>query len=122
MLQCYASQNTKLGIEILELLNPDNDALPMDHLLQGNLRFLYCYSNDDDIDNDYSTSTTIRNEAISRVLYILSIHKDSNLYLPKINYITDVIPNDICIIENIIDPLKNIVNDYGYEVLVNVFY
>lgn len=88
LLQSLSTKTTQLGSEILKLLNPDSSALDPDALLLGNIRLLFHKSSD------------VRAEAMSRVLYCVSMHPAADRYLPNIPNILDVIPSDICVLAN----------------------
>lgn len=66
--------------------------LPFDDLLLANIRLLF------------HKSVDVRNEALSRVMFIVSSHPDADRFLPNINNITDVVPSDICVVRNQWDP------------------
>lgn len=57
----------------------------------------------------FNKNAVVRDEAIARLLYMLLSQPESDQYLPKINQITDVIPNHICMLNLPIDLKKNIV-------------
>lgn len=85
-----------LGQLIFELLDPDNDGtLPTLHLIQNNVALLF------------SRDTRLREEAIYRLSYLLQTIPTASAYIPNINYIIDVIPNNLCIIDAFIDPEWN---------------
>lgn len=87
-MQSFAAKSTQLGAEILKLLNPDLSVVNPDELLLANIRLLF------------HKSDKVRSEALSRVLYCVSLHPDADLYLPNISNISDVIPSDICVVPN----------------------
>lgn len=78
------------------MLSPESD-LPTQYLVQGNVILLF--------NNDYR----IRQDAVAALMYLLLDQDDADLYLPNIQNITDVIPSNICILDNVINPKQKII-------------
>ncbi|XP_055593623.1 protein rotatin homolog [Uranotaenia lowii] len=95
-------QNSTLSRAIITLLHPDSE-LPSQEQIRGNLRFLFQDSSD------------IREEALTRILFLLSIDASSQHYSPSIDHIRDTISNDICLLKTKYDIGKHLSTDV-YEV------
>lgn len=78
------------------MLNPESD-LPTQYLVQGNVILLF--------NSDYR----IRQDAVAALMYLLLDQEDAELYLPNIQNITDVIPSNICILDNLINPKQKVI-------------
>lgn len=86
-------------------MNPNNtNNIPKIEIIQGNLRYLF------------NSDSTIRSEALSRLIYILSIDSNSHLYIPNILEINDTLSNDICILNIPRDSEKIFSGEGFYEV------
>lgn len=84
------------GQAILELSEPDNDnRLPTLRMFQSNIVLLF------------SRDTSNREEAIYRVSYLLQANALAADYLPNINYLNDIIPNNLCVVEAFVNPEWN---------------
>lgn len=85
--------------------------MPALQILKGNIRFLY------------SKEATVRDEAITRLLHLITMGTESNSpkYLPNVMHITDTINNNLCILDTPMDIRKSLVFNQ-YEVgLINLF-
>lgn len=92
------------GHAILSMLIPDSD-LPTQYLIQGNVILLF--------NNDYH----IRQDAVAALMYLLLDQEDADLYLPNIQNITDVIPSNICILDNVVNPKQKVITGV-HEVII----
>lgn len=95
------------GRAILSMLSPESD-LPTQYLVQGNVILLF--------NNDYR----IRQDAVAALMYLLLDQEDADLYLPNIKNITDVIPSNICILDNVINPKQKVITGI-HEVELYIF-
>lgn len=59
----------------------------------------------------FSRDPGIREEAIYRISYLLQKNGLAADYLPNINYLNDVIPNNLCVVEAFVNPEWNNLND-----------
>ncbi|XP_053658857.1 uncharacterized protein LOC128707924 [Anopheles marshallii] len=78
-------EETKLGRAVIGMFHPDF-GLPWLDILQGNLRLLFHVHN------------FIREEALTRVLFLISSVERSEEFAPRIEHISDTIPNTICML------------------------
>ncbi|XP_067621874.1 protein rotatin homolog isoform X2 [Eurosta solidaginis] len=86
LLQC-CTQSQEM-IELLQnLYHPDAKQIPFLASLQGNLAYMF-----------YDASV-VRSEALTRLIYMLNSVQDADKYVPNLLYISDVIPNDLCILK-----------------------
>ncbi|XP_050081131.1 uncharacterized protein LOC126568659 [Anopheles maculipalpis] len=76
---------TKLARVIIAMFHPDF-GLPWLDVLQGNLRLLF------------HSESTVREEALTRVLFLISSVERSEEFAPRIEHISDTIPNTICMV------------------------
>lgn len=94
--QAFSSPHFVQGQLILELSEPDNDnRLPTLRMFQSNVILLF------------SRDTSNREEAIYRVSFLLQSNARAADYLPNINYLNDVIPNNLCVVEAFANPEWN---------------
>ncbi|XP_055923386.1 protein rotatin homolog [Eupeodes corollae] len=84
--QCL-TQSPKITEGILKLLDPDANCLPRLEIIRGNLRFLF------------HPDADIRSEALARIIYILTSHSGAGAMLPNLMEISDILPNDCCLLE-----------------------
>ncbi|XP_062560483.1 protein rotatin homolog [Armigeres subalbatus] len=91
-----------LSRALFALLHPDSQLSAAD-LLRGNLRYLF--QNDADI----------REEALTRVLYLMSVAPNAHQYSPNIEHIRDTLANAICLTKSRYDVAKHLSADV-YEV------
>ncbi|XP_035901362.1 uncharacterized protein LOC118507232 [Anopheles stephensi] len=77
---------TKLGRVVIGMFHPDF-GLPWLDILQGNLRLLF------------HIQSGIREEALTRVLFLISSVERSEEFAPRIEHISDTIPNTICLLQ-----------------------
>lgn len=91
------SQST-LSRAIFALLHPDSQLSATD-LLRGNLRYLF----QDDAD--------IREEALTRVLFLMSVAPNAHQYSPNIEHIRDTLSNAICLTKSKYDVGKHLSTD-----------
>ncbi|XP_053670517.1 uncharacterized protein LOC128720842 [Anopheles nili] len=78
-------EQTKLRKAVLAMFHPDF-GFPWLDVLQGNLRFLF------------HDESAIREEALTRVLFLISSVEQSEEFIPRIEHIGDTIPNGICLL------------------------
>uniref|UniRef100_A0A182WF54 Rotatin N-terminal domain-containing protein n=1 Tax=Anopheles minimus TaxID=112268 RepID=A0A182WF54_9DIPT len=78
-------KESKLGRVVLAMFHPDF-GLPWLETLQGNLRLMF------------HVHGSIREEALTRVLFLLSSVERSEEFAPRIEHIGDTIPNSICML------------------------
>ncbi|KAF5272203.1 hypothetical protein FQA39_LY01285 [Lamprigera yunnana] len=86
ILACHSTKKTILGRTIVGILDPDNGKsllIPTLEILKGNLCLLFV--------NDKIT----REEALSRLLWILTLQKDSRDLLPRLNSLQNKVLNNI---------------------------
>lgn len=87
LLQCFADKSTSLGRCIIKMFDPDvakSTGLPQIELLKGNIRLLF------------SKNTLTRDEAISRLFWLLNKENSSNKKLPKMSVLTSLNLSGIC--------------------------
>ncbi|KAK7790266.1 hypothetical protein R5R35_012635 [Gryllus longicercus] len=75
LLECYADKSTNLGRTIVEMLNPktaESICIPKVEVLKGNLRLLF------------TTDDFVRNEALSRLITLVSLEENSLEKLPDV--------------------------------------
>ncbi|XP_049317706.1 protein rotatin homolog [Bactrocera dorsalis] len=87
LLQC-CTQSQNITLLLQKLLDPDTKQLPFLTVLQGNIIFMFHHD------------STIRSEALARLLYIMNTLPDADKYVPNLLHISDVIPNDVCILKS----------------------
>ncbi|XP_036344133.1 uncharacterized protein LOC118753364 [Rhagoletis pomonella] len=86
LLQCCT--NSPQIIELLQnLLDPDAKQLPFLAVLKGSIGFMF------------HRDSAVRSEALTRLIYIMNSVPDADKYIPNLLYISDVIPNDLCILK-----------------------
>lgn len=76
-----------MGECILSLVHPDCDVIDALEAVQTSVRLLF------------SREPSVREEGISRILYILTCWRRSPEFLPDISQITNAIPNDVVILD-----------------------
>ncbi|XP_058829123.1 protein rotatin homolog [Topomyia yanbarensis] len=91
-------KHSTLSRAIVALLHPDSE-LPVVDLIRGNLRFLF----QDDSD--------LREEALTRVLFLISSINNNQHYSPNIDHIRDTISNAICLVKSKYDVAKHLSSD-----------
>lgn len=87
LLQCYADKSTHLGRCIVKLFDPDVAALnglSEIEVLKGNIRFLF------------SKNHLVRDEALSRLLWLLTKEDPQNLKLPRMSVLAGLSLSGIC--------------------------
>lgn len=88
----------------MQLSDPDDNVkLPHLHLIEANVRLLF------------SREMRIREEAVFRLAYSLTSDAHANRYIPNIESISEVLPNNICLADHIYDSQSHQFNDI-YEV------
>lgn len=87
LLQC-CTQSRNIVVLLQKLLDPDAKQLPFLTVLQGNIVFMFHHD------------TNVRSEALARLLYIMNTLPDADKYVPNLLHISDVIPNDVCILKS----------------------
>uniref|UniRef100_A0A0K8WGC0 Rotatin N-terminal domain-containing protein n=1 Tax=Bactrocera latifrons TaxID=174628 RepID=A0A0K8WGC0_BACLA len=88
LLQC-CTQSQNIALLLQKLFNPDTKQLPFLTVLQGNIIFMFHHD------------SNIRSEALARLLYIMNTLPDADKYVPNLLHISDVIPNDVCILKSL---------------------
>uniref|UniRef100_A0A182MXW6 Rotatin N-terminal domain-containing protein n=1 Tax=Anopheles dirus TaxID=7168 RepID=A0A182MXW6_9DIPT len=78
-------EESQLRRVVIGMFHPDF-GLPFLDLLQGNLRFLY------------HEESAIREEALTRVLFLVSSVEQSDKFTPRIEHISDTVPNGVCLL------------------------
>ncbi|XP_050096814.1 protein rotatin homolog [Anopheles aquasalis] len=101
-LATIGAHETTLRKAVMGLFHPDCE-LPLLDVLQGNLRMLY------------HEDGSVREEALTRVLFLLSSTGRAGRFMPRIEDITDTIPNGLCLLKLRYDPAKHLSTDV-YEV------
>jgi hypothetical protein len=79
------------GVTVIELFDPDSQNFPDFVQLQGNMRFLF------------ARNPGVRDIAINRLLYLLSVQPDAAEYLPNTRHIAGSVPDSICVNKTPID-------------------
>lgn len=88
------------GQLILDSSDPDSDChLPSLRLIQANVILLF------------SRDSRAREESIYRLTYILHNASNAHLYIPNVNYLSDIIPSNICIVQSLVEPGRNTFDD-----------
>lgn len=86
ILFCFAAKNTAFGKAVLRMMDPDicpSISIPVIDVIKGNLTFLF------------NTDLAIRNEAVSRLCWLLTTEKDYEQKIPKIKSL------DNCALSNV---------------------
>lgn len=96
------NKHSTLSRAIITLLHPDS-GIPMPDMIRGNLRFLF------------QDDGEIREEALTRVLFLMTIPQNARQYAPNIEHIRDTISNGICVMKAKYDVGKHLSSDV-YEV------
>ncbi|XP_052871704.1 protein rotatin homolog [Anopheles cruzii] len=94
--------DTTLRKAVMGLFHPDCE-LPLLNVLQGNLRMLF------------HEDGKVREEALTRVLFLLSSTGQAGRFVPRIEHISDTIPSGVCLLKMPYDIGKHQVSDV-YEV------
>lgn len=79
-MSCFANGSTPLGKAIIALMDPDNAKdihLPPTAMLKTNIQFLFL------------EDVALRDEAFSRLCWLLSSQPNSRYFLPKVNMMYD---------------------------------
>lgn len=88
LLSCFSNSSSTIGQIIFSLFDPDVDnGLSTVQLFKNNVAQLFCHD------------PIIRNEAIRRLLYLLQCLPNSDEYVPNINYLSSVIPDNLCLVK-----------------------
>ncbi|ETN66053.1 hypothetical protein AND_002165 [Anopheles darlingi] len=101
-LATIGAHETTLRKAVMGLFHPDCE-LPLLDVLQGNLRMLY------------HEDGSVREEALTRVLFLLSSTGRAGRFVPRIENVSDTIPNGLCLLKLRYDPAKHLSTDV-YEV------
>nr|XP_022921045.1 uncharacterized protein LOC111429379 [Onthophagus taurus] len=83
-LACFAKDTSSLGQLVLDIVDPDRGqsmGMTLDSIFKSNLSLLF------------SRHASVRNEAISRLCWLLSIQLDHNKLLPRLNYVSNKLHN-----------------------------
>ncbi|XP_053987608.1 rotatin [Hylaeus volcanicus] len=91
LLQCHSDPSTDLGQCVTKIFDPDissNIQLPYIEVFKGNLRYLF------------SPDSTIREEAVCRLIWLLGKEKDSVKKLPRLSSLHGLPLSSLCILEN----------------------
>ncbi|KAL9703786.1 hypothetical protein quinque_007304 [Culex quinquefasciatus] len=96
------SKHSTLSRAIITLLHPDS-GIPLPDMIRGNLRFLF------------QDDGEIREEALTRVLFLMTLPGNARQYAPNIEHIRDTISNGICVMKSKYDVGKHLSSDV-YEV------
>lgn len=59
----------------------------------------------------FNRSSTVRSEALYRLSYIAQSMPNASAYLPNMNHVIDIIPDNLCILNTTIDPNSNDFSD-----------
>ncbi|XP_054744875.1 protein rotatin homolog [Anastrepha obliqua] len=86
LLQCCTKSPQIIKL-LQNLLDPDSKQLPFLAVLQGNITFMFYHD------------STVRNEALTRLIYMMNSVPEAEKYVPNLLYISDIIPNDLCILK-----------------------
>lgn len=87
LLQSTVDVTTKLGRAIFELYDPDSTLSTLESM-HGNLRYLF------------SKNINVREEALYRLIFLVSKHPQNEFYLPNIEHIKDTLTQSICLIQH----------------------
>ncbi|XP_076250090.1 rotatin homolog anastral spindle 3 isoform X2 [Rhynchophorus ferrugineus] len=105
-LLCYANNNSALGRLIINLVDPDTSRsllLPDIVMLKCNIQLLY------------SRDSQLRDEAFSRLCWLMASQENSREFLPKLNTIYDKALSNIFSIKNITDINKIGKTEHFYQ-------
>lgn len=84
----------------MDLSDPDSDCnLSTHQMIQANVILLF------------RRDSRVREESIYRLTYILQNASNAHLYIPNVNYLNDVVPSNICIVQSIIEPSGKVFDD-----------
>lgn len=87
LLSCFSNSSSTIGRIIASLFEPDVDnGFSTVQLFKNNIVQLFCHD------------PNVRNEAITRLLYLLQCLPNSDEYVPNINYLSSVIPDNLCLV------------------------
>ncbi|XP_031630428.1 uncharacterized protein LOC116345312 [Contarinia nasturtii] len=86
LLLCHGKQTTTFGQPILSLVHPDSE-LPTVILIKSNIALLF------------SRDSHTQAEALDRLIYLTQNLPNAEIYMPNLDSIRDVIPNNVCIVE-----------------------
>lgn len=64
----------------------------------------------------FAKDSTIRNEAISRIIWLLALQEEAKSFLPKLANLQDQNLNSICMLRIVYDVNKNRNTNHYYEV------
>uniref|UniRef100_A0A182JWF6 Rotatin N-terminal domain-containing protein n=1 Tax=Anopheles christyi TaxID=43041 RepID=A0A182JWF6_9DIPT len=78
-------EESMLRKAVINMFHPDF-GLPWLDILQGNLRLLF------------HLESAVREEALTRVLFLISSVEQSEKFAPRIEHISDTIPNGVCLL------------------------
>ncbi|GAB0090183.1 hypothetical protein DMENIID0001_048780 [Sergentomyia squamirostris] len=87
LLQVWSEKSSKLSESILSLLHPDGDYTNVLEVIGGTVRFLF------------SPDPSVREEAISRIFYILSAVPNANEFTPIDSIGSNAVSNYLCILD-----------------------
>ncbi|XP_059622683.1 protein rotatin homolog [Phlebotomus argentipes] len=107
LLQCLTTKSSKLGQAILSLLHPDGEFTSAQEVVESTVRFLFC------------PDPSVRDEAVSRILYSVNNFSKSEAFIPKISHIADTVANDLIIVDYQVDMAARFKADSHQEAFVD---
>ncbi|RZC42072.1 rotatin [Asbolus verrucosus] len=106
ILLCYANQNSSLGRSLFDMIDPDTAKtlfLPKNEVIKGNIQVLF------------GPDVLMREEAFSRLCWLLASQTDSRDMLPRLNNLYDKALPNVCQIQRIFDINKNRTAQHFYQ-------
>ncbi|XP_018573187.1 rotatin [Anoplophora glabripennis] len=103
---CHAKKNSPIGKAIITLLDPDRiteNFIPPIVMLKCNVEFLF------------AKETYLREEAFSRICWLLTSQKNSGDLLPKFNTVYDTALANVCYLKTVVDINKTRFTDHFYQ-------
>lgn len=107
ILLCFCDKSTSMGKSILNMIDPDtaeNLLLPKIEVIKGNLLALFNHDGN------------IREEAFSRLCWLLASQHDSREMLPRLNNLYDKALPNVCQCQRILDINRIRVVHHFYQV------
>lgn len=114
IIACYAGRKSPLGKCLVGLMDPDTakDVLmPQTTMMKTNIQFLFL------------EDATVRDEAFSRLCWLLSSQENCREFLPKVNMLYDNTIASVCLPKTQIDVNKaGRGNSHFYQVIISFIY
>lgn len=113
IIACYASRKSPLGKSLVGLMDPDTSKdilMPQTVMLKTNIQFLFL------------EDAALRDEAFSRLCWLLSSQKNCRDFLPKVNMLYDNSIASVCLPKTTTDVNKvRRANGHFYQVFISTF-